>query len=859
MTLDLRLLGMRLAKGWITIAGTALALLALGALAFAPVARAAAPTLTLSPSCIAAGEVNPPITGTLTGGPPNTNVHFYVEPSTGIVWNGWFGAAVGRTDAAGNATLTIDAAQFALNAGNWPAKIRNEAAWPSVVVETTIRTGKCAANGQIAFVRGSNIHVINSDGTGERQLTTGSYTKTSPAWSPDGSKIAYIAYTIDGGWGVWTMNPDGSEQTRVTGTGGGGLTWSPDGSKIAFVGDSWPYQIFVVNRDGTGRAAVTSAAVSHFEPAWSPDGQTIAFQRDQVGYALYAQGVDANGAPVGAEYRLSASLPWGYSEYGPAWSPDGTMIAFMSNLTGHQIAVINADGSGRRSVTPAEGQSALYPAWSPDGNSIIYRNGWDGRLWVVNADGTGNRSLGIHGDQPSWGMHADTPAIPADGTPPAITPNVEGLLGNGGWYVGDVSLTWTVSEPESPASLATTGCVDQTVSADQLSTAYACSANSLGGSAGPVEVAIKRDAHAPSIDCGTIATGWRAGNVNLDCTATDAGPSGLASSDDAGFQLATDVAEGEETNEATVNARTVADVAGNEATIGPFTFSVDRKSPVVSRDADGDSCTLSGDAGWCRGSQSAGFTAVDGGSGLASDAAPLRSFAKANSAEGEAVTISSGAVADMVGNVAGGVSAGPYKIDSGAPTVNCPSPAPVFELGHEGGLVTARVSDAVSGPRSTSVSGAADATSVGSKTVSLTGHDEAGNSTPAACSYRVVYDWSGFFQPVDNKDASGSYIVNKAKAGSTIPVKFSLAGDQGLAILALSSPSSGPIACNAAATTDTIEQYANTSTSQLHYDRLANQYVYNWKTQSTWANSCRQLVVKLIDGSEHRANFLFVK
>lgn len=858
MRLDLRLPVRRPAENGIAFTALASVLaLVLWAFAIAPgTARASGPTLTLSPNCIAADEVNPPITGTLTGGPPNTRVHFYVEPTTGTTYNGVFGAAIATTDASGSATMTIPAGQFGLPEGNWPAKIRSEPAWPSVVVETALQVGNCVTAGQIAFVRGSNIYVMNSDGTGERQLTTGPYSKTSPVWSPDGSKIAYIAYALESGWGIWTMNADGTGQSRVTGAGGGGVSWSPDGSKIAFVGETWPYQIFVVNRDGTGRTAVTSAAVSHFEPAWSPDGQTIVFQHDEVGYALYGQRVDANAAPVGAEYRLSGTLPWGYSEYGPAWSPDGSKLAFMSNLTGHQIAVMNPDGSGRRTITPQEGQSALYPAWSPDGTTIIYRNGWDGRLWVVNADGTGNRSLGTYGDQPSWGVHADGPADP---TPPAIAPYIEGTLGENGWYVGDVSLSWVVTETESPASLLTAGCVNQTIGADQQSTAYTCSATSLGGAEGPVEVEIKRDAHAPSIDCATIPSGWRADNVTLNCTASDVGPSGLANPADAAFQLSTNVADGSETNDASVTARTVADVAGNEATTGPFTFSVDRKAPIVSLRADGDSCTLPGDGGWCRGTQSAGFSAADGGSGLASDGARSRDLTRPNAEEGSAVMIASGLIEDMVGNSAPMLSAGPYKIDSSAPNVSCASPAPVFKLGQTGASVSASVTDAISGPVSASVSDAADAGSVGGKTVTVTGYDEAGNSKQASCSYRVVYDWSGFFQPVDNRDVSGNYILNKAKAGSTIPVKFSLAGDEGLGVFALNSPSSGPIACSSASTTDTIEQYSTTTVSGLKYDPLANQYVYNWKTDGRWANSCRQLVVKLIDGSEHRANFQFVK
>jgi hypothetical protein len=211
----------------------------------------------------------------------------------------------------------------------------------------------------------------------------------------------------------------------------------------------------------------------------------------------------------------------------------------------------------------------------------------------------------------------------------------------------------------------------------------------------------------------------------------------------------------------------------------------------------------------------------------------------------------SGVVEDVVGNANASVSAGPYKIDSLAPTVVCPSPAPVFLLRQAGATVTATVSDAVSGPTATAVSAAADTSSVGSKSVVLTASDVAGNSTQASCAYSVVYAWSGFFSPVDNPN-----VWNVAKAGSAIPVKFSLAGDRGLAILATGSPSSIQVACPSTSLTDVVEETVTDSTSGLRYDPFADQYVYAWKTGS-WAGSCRKLSVKLVDGTVHSALFRF--
>ncbi len=125
-------------------------------------------------------------------------------------------------------------------------------------------------------------------------------------------------------------------------------------------------------------------------------------------------------------------------------------------------------------------------------------------------------------------------------------------------------------------------------------------------------------------------------------------------------------------------------------------------------------------------------------------------------------------------------------------------------------------------------------------------------------SFAITYVFTGFYRPIDNKDASGNSIMNIAKAGSTIPMKFSLNGNQGLAIFTAGSPSSGAIACEAT-TTDTVEEYSIDQVSSLKYDAAANQYVYNWKTDGKWSGTCRQLSVKFSDGTTQRANFKFNK
>jgi hypothetical protein len=145
-----------------------------------------------------------------------------------------------------------------------------------------------------------------------------------------------------------------------------------------------------------------------------------------------------------------------------------------------------------------------------------------------------------------------------------------------------------------------------------------------------------------------------------------------------------------------------------------------------------------------------------------------------------------------------------------------------------------------------------DTSTLGQKTFTVTSTDLSGNTTTATATYSVTYKFDGFFQPVDNLPA-----LNQANAGQTIPVKFSLNGNQGLSIFAAGSPSSSPIPCDAAAPVDPIEQTLTNSTSGLIYEAGSGQYTYVWKTDKSWAGTCRQLTLAFKDGTVQTANFKF--
>ncbi len=115
----------------------------------------------------------------------------------------------------------------------------------------------------------------------------------------------------------------------------------------------------------------------------------------------------------------------------------------------------------------------------------------------------------------------------------------------------------------------------------------------------------------------------------------------------------------------------------------------------------------------------------------------------------------------------------------------------------------------------------------------------------------VVAPFTGFFSPVDNLPT-----LNAANAGQSIPVKFSLGGDRGLAILATGYPLPVKIACASGLPTDAIEE-TNTANSSLTYDPTTNQYKYNWKTVKAYAGLCYRLDFKFVDGTTVSASFKF--
>lgn len=378
---------------------------------------------------------------------------------------------------------------------NWGSNTVSVINTSTNLVEQTVDVGSIpwdvafTPDGTLAYVANAGSNTVSVISTGTHQVLTsidvGEY-PNGVAFTPDGTQ-AYVTNRFSNTVSVISTSTNSVVHTISVGEAPDGVAITPDGTR-AYVVNFSSNTVSVIST-GTNAVFATigmAAGAGVQRVAITPDGE----------YA-YVTAANHDGVRVIdiASNMVDGTIGVGSKPNSVAFTPDGER-AYVTNFSiGGPVSVIDTE---TRAVGSISGFSmALDVATSPDGGYVYVTNFGSSTVSVINTStNTVEQTIDV-GENPAGIAIMPAPPTPStDNTPPLVTPNVDGTLGENGWYTSDVTVTWSVVDPES--DITSPACAPATISSDTSGQEVACSATSAGGISDR-SVTITRDATPPVV------------------------------------------------------------------------------------------------------------------------------------------------------------------------------------------------------------------------------------------------------------------------------------------------------------------------------------------------------------------------